>query len=123
MLVHSVTVDNNQSLNQSLTTLLFYLTIKPDKQKTKRRWLAKVFEKFNWGNIITIQNYASNMRKKNYVGVIALFFVLLCLSAIAFEPVHSAIPKPSVPKFTVKLNDPSYDMPTTTSTAPIVAKK
>ena len=47
-----------------------------------------------------------------------LILILAASSLIVVKPAHSSITKPSVPEFTVKLVDSSYDVPTTYSIDP-----
>lgn len=44
--------------------------------------------------------------------------LLVASSLLFIEPVHSEVTKPSVPEFTIRLVDNSYDVPTTYSTDP-----
>jgi hypothetical protein len=54
--------------------------------------------------------------RKSYA--LTLIVILAISSLVVFKPSFAAIPKPSVPEFTVRLVDNSYDVPTTYSIDP-----
>ena len=49
---------------------------------------------------------------------LSLIFILAVSSLLMVKPAFASIPKPSVPEFTVKFVDRSYDVPTTSSIDP-----
>jgi hypothetical protein len=54
-------------------------------------------------------------KKATTVLLISLMIAVLVLSSLCLVNAESAIPKPSVPEFTVKLVDHSYDVPSSTT--------
>lgn len=53
-----------------------------------------------------------------------LFLLILTVSSLMMaKPASASIPKPSIPEFTVKLIDSSYDVPTTTTTDPYTGQQ
>src|SRR3990172_3290742 len=55
--------------------------------------------------------------------VLLLILILTASSLTAVNLANASIPKPSVPEFTLKLVDSSYDEPTTYSTDPYTGKQ
>ena len=49
---------------------------------------------------------------------VALMLVLICSDIMLIQAASASVPTPSVPEFTVKFVDASYNVPTTTSTDP-----
>ncbi|MGD6851480.1 MAG: hypothetical protein ACQCN6_05395 [Candidatus Bathyarchaeia archaeon] len=58
------------------------------------------------------------MTPKNKVSSLILILILAASSLMLIQTAFAQIPKPSVPEFTAKFIDHSYDVPTTTSTDP-----
>ncbi len=61
------------------------------------------------------------MRKK-FLSCICYFIILTLFSSVTIETSVASMPKPSIPQFTVKLVDSSYDTPSTTSVDPYTGK-
>jgi len=60
--------------------------------------------------------------RKSVAWIICLLLIIVVLSLTLSETALASIPKPSVPQFTVKLFDSSYDVPATTTIDPYTGK-